>query len=118
MPDGSVELLSIPSVQIDSKPFSAGFYFKDGGLHRVMLHMDPKTSDYGKPQFDSLEEILRAKYGQPIAQSDSGGMMISRTRTWLSGKTSIVLYLNEIQGAPAIVNVIYDMRVAASANDL
>jgi hypothetical protein len=114
---GAIELLRLSGVEIVGRQFKAPFYFKGERLTQVTVSLaDKETSHGAKLVFDSLAEVLRAKYGSELSQEVGHGIMESRKSTWLSGETNITLYYNSIGDSDPILNLIYQVRISSEAD--
>lgn len=117
------ELLRINNVQIVNNTFVAHFYFRDGKLFQVSLTLrDPGKFVDAMRVFDSLTEVLRAKYGKEITMKvineDDVGSFDSADATWVSGRTNIDLYLLSINDGDALLKINYQVRIAEEADKL
>jgi hypothetical protein len=117
--DGAVELLRLQGIEIANERFEAAFFFKDAKLTQVTLSPEVKPSAIAGPvMFNSLAELLDAKYGRKLNVQETHGLMESRTFTWFVDKTNVTLYYICIGGKDPILHVIYQVRIAAEANKL
>lgn len=118
------ELLRINNVEIVNNTFVAHFYFREGKLFQVSLTLrNPGKFVDAKRVFDSLTEVLRAKYGNEITmkvinEDDDIGSFNSADATWISGRTNINLYLLSTNDGGALLKINYQVRIAMEADKL
>lgn len=116
---GAVELLTLDGVKVGNLDMPAHFYFKDGALTQVTLQLpETESNAAARVGYDSLLEALRAKYGQEFNSKNSAGFLTIRNATWMAGKTNITLTLMLVGDAPPILNVVYQVRLSDTIENL
>jgi hypothetical protein len=117
--DGSKELLQIDNIEVASGRFEAQFFFMGDRLKQVTLHLSqPGSADRTEILYDEIVVAMRAKYGAVVEHDKTGGMMQTMSDTWMSGGTNISMYYNNIAGAPPLLNISYQVRVAQAGSNL
>lgn len=117
--DGSIELLRLKNVELVGQSFTASFFFRESKLRQVTLSADGERSlDSRGNTFDALAEALRVKYGKELNRSQTGTGLASIEASWQSGKTNISLFMMEIGSGQSILNINYQVRLAAEASKL
>ena len=118
---GARELLRLPDVTIVGKEFHARFFFADGRLVQVMLHhQENRGFPYVRITFDSVTEVLRAKYGPELTRKLNIGGIVneSASASWLSDRTNISVLAWGAKDSPAGLNINYQVRIAKEADKL
>jgi hypothetical protein len=120
---GAKELVSLDTVPLGSDVFRARFFFnRDKRLEEVMLSLNrPESYHASSLIFDDLFASLRAKYGRELNYRTSENLILhSREATWISGRTNVTMLLMGVgrDGNDALLNLVYQVRVAAQADQL
>lgn len=116
---GSIELLRLSGVEIVGHTFNASFYFKDSKLSQVTLSAAEELPFSSRVRtFESLTEALRVKYGKELSSRASGGVLPTMEANWQSGKTNISVLLMGMGDSGSLLNVNYQVRLAAEAGKL
>lgn len=91
----------------------------DDKLTQVTLSLAGNETSHGAELvFESLTEILRAKYGSEITKETKHEVMHTRTSRWLNGKTNITLYYNDIGDYSPVLNLLYQVRISSEAGKI
>lgn len=109
---GETALLTIKEIEMAGRMFNALFYFKDSKLTQVSLNL--QDSNDAKSIARALYNALKAKYGPELGVETS---TTSRTVTWLSGKTNIILNYSNHFGYISL-GLHYQMRISALSDKL
>jgi len=106
---GAMELLRISEISMVERKFSSSFFFKNSKLTNVMLTLtENETADGAKLIYKSLLDTLRNQYGPEAKMDSSDGILFSTmSSTWVSGKTSIMIYYNDFKGSDPLLNLSY-----------
>lgn len=116
---GSLELLRVNGIDIVGQTFNASFFFKDSKLTQVTLSAVDEMSFTGRIEtFESLTEALRVKYGKELSRSASTSGLATMDANWQSGKTNISVFMMEMGKGKSILNINYQVRLAAEAGKL
>jgi hypothetical protein len=116
---GAKELLRLDDVELAGHTFHAAFYFLGRSLSQVSLVLDNPPSLHGAMLiFDSITDALRAKYGHELSKDTHPGLLAFTEAHWLSGRTNITLMASGVADNPAILNIIYQVRIAKDADKL
>ncbi len=117
--NGASELLRLQDVQISNETFDAKFYFSQQRLVQVTLGLQ-RERDFSSAvrTFDSITEALRAKYGNEINKRSERGLMNRTSATWISGRTNIAVLCMSVGPNDAVLNINYQVRIAADADKL
>lgn len=118
---GAKELLRLENVEIVNRDFIVHFYFLGGKLTQVTLSLRKGYDrESVKLTVDSLNEVLRAKYGREINEDINRGALPSRSTTWMSGRTNITVYssTSDSDRNYYLLNIIYQVRLAREADKL
>jgi hypothetical protein len=116
---GAANLLVMPGIEIAGSTFKANFFFLSEKLIQVTLSLEsPGQFGTVMVSFKSVEEVLRAKYGNEIQRDFSGGTYQHANETWLSGPTNITLSASGVGLNPASLNIIYQVRVSKETEKL
>jgi hypothetical protein len=116
---GSIELLRLSGVEIVGHTFTASFFFKNSKLNQVTLSADEELPfDSRINTFKSLTEALRVKYGKELSTGSSGGVLPTMEANWQSGRTNIAVLVMGMGEGQSILNVNYQVRLAAEAGKL
>jgi hypothetical protein len=114
--DGAVDLVTASDQRISDKVFHPKFYFLNGRLEQVTLTLQGvnKSSD-ARSSFEDVYIALRQKYGPEVVLKDTA---IGKEAEWLRAGTNIVLFLIAITEDDPVLNINYQVRVAADASHL
>lgn len=116
---GAKGLLTIPKVQIAGADYQARFFFLNDKLVQVMLSLDnPGKFDSSLRTFETLEELLRVKYGREIKREVKRGVVNQASATWMAGGTNISVLTYSFDNDNASLNINYQVRVAKEADKL
>jgi len=113
--------LVLPEVALVSEHFDAVFIFKGNRLSQVSLKLKSKEAPFDtllSTTFDSLTTALRAKYGIELNRSIKRGDLNTATIEWMSGRTNIALTMIAVSDTPALLSIVYQVRVARDADKL
>lgn len=116
---GAQELVRLSGVVLFDEPFDAEYYFKDRKLVQVTLSASNEIS-YGKAKskFIHLKEALTAKYGSPYSEESLSGFLKKRSASWLDGSRNISALALSVGNADAVLNVVYQERIAKEMDKL
>jgi hypothetical protein len=117
---GATELLTLPELELVGKKFAVHFYFKGDRLDQVTISLSATNENYGATSviFDSLKDALNVRYGAGSERPEQRGLMRVKQATWQSDRTNITLITMTVQDAPAILNLVYQVRIASIADKL
>ncbi len=116
---GAVEKLRVRGIQLAGHEFHAGLFFRDDRLEQVSLRLSEELATGAANHVtDRLVAALRAKYGQEISKKETGGILLSRDYTWISGKTNISLLMAAIGEKAQVLNISYQVRIMKDAEQL
>lgn len=116
---GAKGLLTIPKVQIAGSAYQARFFFLNDKLVQVMLSLDnPGKFDSSLRTFETLEELLRVKYGREVQRQVKRGVVNQASATWMAGGTNISVLTYSFDNDNASLNINYQVRVAKEADKL
>jgi hypothetical protein len=118
---GAIERLRIEQVVLVQSTFSAHFFFIGEKLEQVTLSLKTSGGDtFGTRlvTFDSLVDVLRAKYGAELSKKkkEDGGFRRADA-VWISGKTNINLLLLDAYGSLSL-NLVYQVRLSREAEKI
>lgn len=117
--NGAKALLSLPGVQIAGTTFRANFYFLSEKLVQVTLtSQDRGQFDTVLRTFETIEELLRAKYGREIQREVKRGTLSQASATWMSGSTNVSVLAMGVAEHDAILNINYQLRISQEAEKL
>ncbi len=117
--NGARELLRLDELQVLNLHFRASFYFLSGQLVEVMLSLkNPGTFDVAQTAYETLREALRRKYGPELSQKLERAPLNQAQATWASGRTDITLFEMSVGHNEAVLNVVYQVRLATAADTL
>lgn len=109
----------VESVDVVNKPFDAAFYFLEGKLYQVSLTYRSKESTHVcELTSDSVQEALASKYGKEIKAERSGGLGVSKSASWISGKNTISLDMFSFGNPDCTIFVTYSPRLAEGSANL
>lgn len=117
---GAIEKLRIPRVEISGTPFVARFYFDATGLVQVRLAANEFGDNVSMAgvAFDTLLAPLQAKYGPTTPSRRKSGFLELRQAEWVSGRTSVKMIMMAVGNKDPILDITYDVSVAAEADKL
>ena len=120
---GMERLLTIPNIMIQEKPFRVVFLFRDKQLDRVALYYNGPEQSFGTLMllYDSILNILRAKYGKEInhlSQREDLIQFKQEQHTWFFEGREIVLSLQSHFGKENFFTVLYTTDIAKDLNKL
>lgn len=117
---GARALLTLPNVQVGGASFSGNFYFLSDKLVQVTLSLDnPGNFDSVLRTVETIEELLRAKYGREIQRELKRGRFLNQASlTFMSGPTNVSVLAMGVGDSKAILNVNYQLRVSHEAEKL
>ena len=115
---GASSDLALNNYEIAGDQYQVCFYFKAAKLVQVML----SSKSPSRPQFDSVVELLRSKYGQELGsgkpQCEPGEMMTKCEADWsLKTGTNVGVFFMDIGGS-GVLNIYYQTRIASDASKL
>lgn len=117
--NGATLQYSVGNIDIVKKPFVASFYFLDGSLNSVGLKHDSKDQTYVcENTFDRVQEALLSKYGKEIKSSRKGGLGLSKSASWVNGKTSISLNMFSFGSPDCTIFISYSSRLSDDSANL
>ena len=117
---GATELLTLPELELVGNKFAVHFYFKGDRLDQVTISLASENESFSRTSsiFESLKEALKVRYGAGSEKPEQRGLLRVREASWQSDRTNITLFTMAVRDSPALLNVIYQVRVAATADKL
>lgn len=117
--DGAMLRYKIESTEIVNLAFSVSFYFLDDKLTGVYLSHSSADPVYAcEAGADRLQEALRAKYGPELISKKDRGLGVSRSASWLSGKTTIGMSMYAYTTPSCSLLLSYTERLSKDADKL
>ncbi|GAA0212426.1 hypothetical protein QOZ96_003604 [Brevundimonas nasdae] len=105
--EGRVRGAIVEGITLQSKSWSAGFYFRDGRLDIVILEPDSTVSKYAfRPMFRPVANDLREVYGEPFSCDAS---QFGEHCEWRWPDRSIMLSYSDIYGDMSL-EIYYERR--------
>ncbi|MEO7411610.1 MAG: hypothetical protein ABIU10_09915 [Sphingomicrobium sp.] len=110
--------LSIDVFVVASDAYNVCFYFRSAKLTQVTLG----ASDPNRPQFDTVVDLLRAKYGPELGAGTGlcklGTLTICKADWVLKSGTNVSVIFMQVGRNSPLINVNYQTRIASEASKL
>src|SRR5262249_18268729 len=104
-----VSSIGVGRIEIASELFDAFMLFDGQGLESVLLK--PRSREVQAPLFESIEERLTAKYGQPARRDMQTAIAGQRRSPWVFSTTTVDLELMELDRRAALLVIAYKRKV-------
>jgi hypothetical protein len=108
-----VSPIGVDGIEIASHRFDAFMLFDDQGLESVLLK--PRSGEVQSLLFESIEDRLIAKYGQPASRDIQTVIAGQRRSRWLFPTTMVDLEVIELDRHMAFLVIAYKKRDAPGA---
>ena len=109
---GATARVFIPDFTIVNNSFEVRFYFLREALVQVTLHLNgDRPYGHAKVVFDSLVQVLRAKYGNEITYKERHNDRA--IASWMTkDRVNVDLYLASLGDTKSVLNLNYQSRVS------